>query len=75
MYSAKANNGNATPSGFEASKTGELSAKSYLPITDEINLYPYYDFSYFIKDEENLKIYNYLDSSFTPVEVPQNLFI
>lgn len=52
-----------------------LSPKSYLPITETINMYPYYDFAYFIQDDGYLKIYNYLDSSFTSLVVEQELFM
>lgn len=51
-----------------------LDHNSYLPITEDINLYPYYDFSYLIINNDKLKIYNYIDSTFTTIEVPLSQF-
>lgn len=54
----------------EAMKTNE-----YLPVSDDVNLYPYYDFSYFIVNGDRIRIYNYTKPGFSTLEFYKSLFI
>lgn len=52
-----------------------LKPNVYLPIKDDVNIYPYYDFSYFIHQENKLKLYNYLDADFEELDMLDEKFI
>lgn len=53
-----------------------LTTDLYLPIEDKnIFLFPFYDFSYFIYDENYIKLYNYLDNDFEDLYLSPDNFI